>query len=68
MFIVEFEEIQSSLSDVNKIIHSDYPNSNPVTRDKWIEFHVDDVEFISEHYIGPFGGMSVLDLQPLVEH
>ncbi len=56
MSIAEFEEIQSSLPVNNKIIHSGYCYSHPVTRDEWIEFHVYDVDCICEHYIGPFDG------------
>ncbi len=56
MSIVEFEEIQSSLPDDNKTIHSGYCYSHPVTRDEWIEFHIDDVHSVCEHNIGPFGG------------
>ncbi len=55
MSIVEFEEIQSSLPDNNKIIHPGYRYSHPVTSDKWIEFHVDDVHSVCEHNIGLFG-------------
>jgi hypothetical protein len=56
MSIVEFEEIQSSLPDDNKIIHSGYCYSHPVTSNEWIEFHVDDVHSVCEQNIGPFGG------------
>jgi hypothetical protein len=56
MSIVEFEEIQSFLPDDNKIIHSGYRYSQPVTRNEWIEFHIDDVHSVCEQNIGPFGG------------
>ncbi len=56
MSIVEFEEIQSSLPDDNKIIHSGYRYSHPVTSNKWIEFHIDDVHSVYKHNIGLFGG------------
>jgi hypothetical protein len=56
MSIVKFEEIQSSLPDDNKIIHSGYCYSHPVTSSEWIKFHVDDVHSVCEHNIGPFGG------------
>jgi hypothetical protein len=36
-------------------MHSGYCYSHLVTRDEWIEFHLDDVDCICEHYIGPFG-------------
>ena len=56
MSIVEFEEIQSSLPDDKKIIHSGYRYSHPATSNEWIEFHVDDVHSVCEQNIGPFGG------------
>jgi hypothetical protein len=56
MSIVEFEEIQSSLPDDKKIIHSGYRYSHPATSNEWIEFHVDDVHSVCEHNISPFGG------------
>jgi len=57
MSIIEFEEIQSSLPDDNKIIHSGYRYSHPVTSDEWIEFHVDDIDSVlCEDCIAPFSG------------
>jgi hypothetical protein len=57
MSIIEFEEIQSSLPDDNKVIHSGYCYSHPVTSDEWIEFHVDDIDSVlCEDCIAPFGG------------
>ena len=56
MSIVEFEAFQQSLPGDNKIIHSGYCYSHLVTNNEWIQFHVDDVDSVCEHYIGPFGG------------
>ncbi len=56
MFIVEVEDIQSSLPDDKKIILSRYHHPHPVTSSEWIEFHVDDVHFVYEQNFGPFDG------------
>ena len=61
MSIVAFEEIQSSLPEDNKIIHSGYRYSHPVTSEEWIEFRVDDIGSVCEDC------MSVLGLHPVVK-
>ena len=44
------------LPDENKIIHSGYRYSHPVTSEEWIEFHIDDIGSVCKDCIVPFGG------------
>ena len=59
MSIVEFEKVQSSLSEDgdDKIINSSYSYTHPVIDDPWIKFHVDDInmKLIGDN-VGLFGG------------
>ncbi len=57
--IVEFEVVQSSLSeDDDKIINSGHRYTHSATNDKWIEFHVNDInmKLSGDNHARPFGG------------
>ena len=59
MSIVEFEAVQSSLSeDDDKIINLGHRYTHSVTNDEWIEFHVDDInmKLSGDNHARPFGG------------